>query len=130
MSVRQNERKESNLKYVQDAQLLCQHTLRLCNNPNHFPEQSLANQIKYEALQILSNVRYNLSTYTLNKDNTKALLSYQLAALAHIDALYALLELAYNDKNYKLDANTMEYWIGLIVNLENSIKKLGLIPIC
>lgn len=41
MSVREGERKESNLKYVQDAQKLCMHTLQMCNNSNRFPEPIL-----------------------------------------------------------------------------------------
>lgn len=130
MSVRTGERQESNLKYVQDAQKLCEYTLEICNNPNHFPEQTLANQIKYEALQILCNIRQNLSAYTYNKKDTKSLLNHQLAALGHIDALYALLELAYNNKTYQINANSMEHWTGLIVSLEDSIHKLGLVPIC
>lgn len=129
MSVRKGERKTSNLKYIQDAQILCIHTFQMCSNPNHFPEPVLANAIKQETLEILKNVRYNLATYTYNKNDTGTLMRYQTEALAHIDALYALLELAYNDKTYTITPKSMEYWIGLIVNLEDSIKQLGLIPI-
>ena len=46
-------------------------------------------------------------------------------ALAHIDALYALLELVYNDSTYTITPESMEYWTGLVVALEDSIKKLG-----
>lgn len=130
MSVRQGERKTSNLEYVQDAQILCAHTINLCNNPNHFPEPILANAIKQEALTILRNVRYNLTQYTYNKNDQDALLRYQTEVLTHIDALYALLELAYNNKTYKIEPKAMEYWTGLIVKLEDSIKNLGLVPIC
>lgn len=130
MSVRKGERKDSNLKYVQDAQILCAHTLQLCNNSNRFPEPVLANNIKQEALKILENVRYMLAAYTYEKDNEQLHLRYQLDAFAHIDALYALLELAYNDKTYTIEPKSMEYWTGLIVNLEDSLKQLGLVPIC
>lgn len=130
MSVRQGERKVSNLKYIQDAQILCAHTIKMCNNPKHFPEPILANTIKQEVLEILKNVRYNLATYTYNKKDTEALMRYQTEALAHIDALYALLELAYNDNTYSIEPKSMKHWIGLIVNLEVSIKQLGLVSIC
>lgn len=130
MSVRQGERKTSNLKYVQDAQKLAQHTIQMCNNKNHFPEPILANAIKEEALAILKSVRYNLATYTYEKNDKDLLLRHQLDALAHMDALYALLELAYNNPSYKLEPKSMEYWIGLIVNLEDSLKQLGSVPIC
>ena len=43
MSVREGERQKSNLKYLQDAQKLCAYTINFCNNPKHFPEQTLAN---------------------------------------------------------------------------------------
>lgn len=130
MSVRQGERKTSNLKYIQDAQILAMHTLQLCNNPKHFPEPTLAETIKMEALNILRSVRYNLATYTYEKENKDKLTRHQLDALAHIDALYGLLELAYNNPIYKIDAKSMEYWIGLIYNLENSLQQLGSAPIC
>lgn len=130
MSVREGERQESNLKYIQDAEKLCAYTLQICNNPNHFPEPVLANQMKEEAIQMLCNLRYNLSAYTLNKKDTKTLFKYQLAAMAHLDALQSLLGQAYDSNFYHIDSKSVEYWIGLIINTEESIKKLGLIPIC
>ena len=130
MSVRQGDRNKSNLKYIQNAEELCKHTLQMCNNLNHFPEPILANHIKDEAIATLCNVRYNLSAYTLNKTNTKKLLNYQLAALEHLDALQSLIDQAYNSSNYNLDANSVEYWIGLIIATEDAIKELGLVPIC
>lgn len=130
MSVRQGERKTSHLQYVQDAHNLAQHTLIMCNNEKHFPEPELPSAIKHEALSILKPLRYLLSTYTYEKKNHDLLTRYQLDALAHIDALYGLLELAYNNPIYKIDANSMEYWIDLISNLEDSLKQLGSAPIC
>lgn len=130
MSVREGERQESNLKYIQDAEKLCAYTLQMCNNPHHFPEPVLANQMKEEAIQMLCNLRYNLSAYTLNKKDTRTLFKYQLAAMAHLDALQSLLGQAYDSKFYHIDSDSVEYWIGLIINTEESIKKLGLIPIC
>lgn len=130
MSVRQGERKTSHLQYVQDAQNLATHTLQMCNNPNHFPEPTLATAIKEEALAALRNVRYNLATYTYNQENAATLKTYVTEALAHIDALYAFLELAYNSPTYKIDSTSMEYWVSLIVKLEESIKNLGSVPIC
>ena len=130
MSVREGDRQDSNLKYIQDAENLCAHTLQMCNNPNHFPEPVLANQMKEEAIQTLCNLRYNLSAYTLNKKDTKTLFECQLAAMAHLDALQSLLNQAYDSKFYHIDSKSVEYWIGLIVATEESIKQLGLIPIC
>lgn len=130
MSVREGDRQESNLKYIQDAEKLCAHTLLMCNNLKHFPEPVLANQMKNEAIQALCNLRYNLSAYTLNKKDTRTLFKYQLAAMAHLDALQSLLGQAYDNKFYHINSESVEYWIGLIVNTEESIKKLGLIPIC
>ena len=130
MSVREGDRQESNLKYIQDAEKLCAHTLQMCNNPNHFPEPALANQMKEEAIQTLCNLRYNLSAYTLNKKDTKTLFKCQLAAMAHLDALQSLLKQAYDSKFYHINSDSVEYWIGLIVATEESIKQLGLIPIC
>lgn len=130
MSVRLSERKESNLKYVQLGQQLCQHTFQLCNNPNHFPEPILPNAIKQEVIEILKNIRYLLSTVTLDKTNSDNLTKYTIDAFAHIDALYSLLELAYNDKTYKIKPTSMEYWVGLVVQLEQSLEKLGSISIC
>lgn len=125
MSVRQGERKTSHLQYVQDAQNLATHTIQMCNNTNRFPEPTLATAIKEEALLVLRNVRYNLATYTYNQEDVTTLKIYVTEALAHIDALYALLELAYNSPTYKLEATSMEYWVGLIVKLETSLKNLG-----
>lgn len=130
MSVREGDRQESNLKYIQDAEELCAHTLQMCNNPKHFPEPALANQMKEEAIQVLCNLRYNLSAYTLNKKDTKTLFKCQFAAMAHLDALQSLLGQAYDSKFYHIDSNSVEYWTSLIVDTEESIKKLGLIPIC
>lgn len=87
MSVREGDRQESNLKYVQDAEKLCAHTLQMCNNPNHFPETTLANQMKEEAIQVLCNVRYNLSAYTLNKKDTKTLFKYWLASAGEVQMM-------------------------------------------
>ncbi len=130
MSVREGDRQESNLKYIQDAEKLCAYTLQMCNNPKHFPEPALANRMKDEAIQMLCNLRYNLSAYTLNKKDTKTLFQYQLTAMAHLDTLQSLLGQAYDNKFYHIDSDSVEYWIGLIVDTEESIKKLGLIPIC
>lgn len=125
MSVRKNERKESNLLYVQQAQQLCSHSFKLCSNPNNFPESILPNYIKQECLEILCAVRKTLSTATYEKQNTHRLIRFEMDALAHIDALYALLELVYNDSIYTITPESMEYWTGLVVALEDSIKKLG-----
>ena len=125
MSVRQNERKRSNLLYVQQAQQLCTHSFKLCANPKHFPEPILSNYIKQECLEILCAVRKILSTATYEKQNTHRLTRFEMDALAHIDVLYALLELVYNDSNYTITPESMEYWIGLVVQLEDSIKQLG-----
>lgn len=130
MSVREGDRKDSNLKYIQDAEKLCIHTLQMCNNPKHFPEPVLANQMKEEAIQTLCNLRYNLSAYTLNKKDIKTLFKYQLAAMAHLDALQSLLGQAYDNKFYHISSESVEYWISLIVDTEESVKRLGLIPIC
>ena len=67
---------------------------------------------------------------TLNKKDTKTLFKYQLAAMAHLDALQSLLGQAYDSEFYHINSKSVEYWIGLIVAAEESIKKLGLIPIC
>lgn len=130
MSVREGERKTSNLKYVQDAHKLCDYTLTICNNPKYFPDNTLAKAIKYEVCEILSNVRYNLATYINEKNNKQLLKRYTCDALAHIDALYGLLEIAYNNNTYNIPAKTAEYWVGLIIELENSIRILGSVPIC
>ena len=130
MSVREGDRQESNLKYIQDAEKLCAHTLQMCNNPKHFPEPALANQMKEEVILMLCNLRYNLSAYTLNKKDTKTLFKYQLAAMGHLDALQSLLGQAYDNEFYHIDSDSVEYRIGLIVDTEESIKKLGLILIC
>lgn len=69
MSVREGDRQESNLKYIQDAEKLCAHTLQICNNPKHFPEPALANQMKEEAIQVLcgaSKVRESLVSFLAN----------------------------------------------------------------
>ena len=124
MSVRKSERKISKLEYVQKAQVLCAHTFKMCANKKHFPEPVLADNIKKEALEILKSVRKLLSAATYEKNNNEVLQRYKCDALAHIDALYALLELAYNDSTYKIDAESMEYWVGLIVSLEDSLKNL------
>ena len=126
MSVRTNERKTSKLLYIQQAQQLCQHTLQLCSNPKYFSEPTLPNAIKQEALEILCNSRYLLATATYDIDNIELLTHYRILILSHIDALYALLELAYN--NFK--PTSMEYWVGLVISLEDSIINLGSVPIC
>ena len=102
----------------------------MCNNPKHFPEPALANQMKEEVILMLCNLRYNLSAYTLNKKDTKTLFKYQLAAMGHLDALQSLLGQAYDNEFYHIDSDSVEYRIGLIVDTEESIKKLGLILIC
>lgn len=114
MSVHETKRKQSNIIYVQQAQQLCEHTFKLTS---HFPDAILASAIKEEVLAILCEVRYTLSFSTKNRRETK---KHEHNALAHIDALYALLELAYNN----VKPESMEYWIGLVVQLEESIEKL------
>ena len=126
MAVRKEQRKKSNLLYIQQAQKLCEHTFQLCSNSKHFSEQTLPNAIKQEALEILCNTRYLLSAATYNKDNVELLTKYRIDILAHIDALYALLELAYNN----FEPSSIEYWVGLVIQLEDSIINLGSVPIC
>lgn len=104
---------------------LCVHTLRLCKNEKYFPKSQrwlLTQKIASEAVDALSCIRKaNATLLDGSEDHYRYRSGYQTEAHAHLGALYALADVAYN-MNSGLGSDQVAYWTELIRNTDEKLK--------
>lgn len=100
MSVRSGDRTQGKLEVLNLAMNLCTHTLRLCRTERYFPKSQrwlLTQKIASEAVDALTCIRKaNATLVDGTEDHYRLRSGYQAEAHAHLGALYALVDIAYN----------------------------------
>ena len=125
MSVRKGDRSQGKLEVLNLAMNLCTHTLQLCRNEKYFPKSQrwlLTQKIANEAIDALSCIRRaNATLLDGSEEHYRYRSGYQTEAHAHLGALYALVDVAFN-MNSGLGADQVAYWTELIRNTDDKLK--------
>lgn len=127
MSVRKGDREQGKLEVLNLAMNLCTHTLNLCKSDKLFPKSQrwlLTQKIANEAVDALTCIRRANATLVdgIDIDERHTYRSrQQTEAHAHLGALYALVDIAYN-MNDSIDGNRVANWTQLIVNTDDKLK--------
>lgn len=127
MSVRKGDRTQGRLEVLDLAMKLCVHTLTLCKSEELFPKSQrwiLTQKIANEAVDALACIRRANATLVdgINIDERHNYRSrQQTEAHAHLGALYALVDIAYN-MNKGIDGNRVANWTQMIVDTDDRLK--------
>ena len=125
MSVRSGDRTQGKLEVLNLAMNLCTYTLRLCRSEKYFPKSQrwlLTSKIADEAVNALVCIRQANATRLDGTEERRSLrLMYQDEAHAHLDALYGLIDIAYN-MDTGLSSDQIEYWTKLVYDTDEMLK--------
>lgn len=125
MSVRKGDRTQGKLEVLNLAMNLCTHTLRLCKNEKYFPKSQrwlFTQKVANEAVDALTDIRKaNATLVDGTEDHYRIRSDYQTKAHAHLGALYALVDIAFNMNN-GLSDDQVAYWTSLIRNTDEKLK--------
>ncbi len=125
MSVRKGDRTQGKLEVLNLAMNLCIHTLQLCKNEKYFPKSQrwlLTQKIAGEAVDQLTSIRKaNATLLDGSEDRYRYRREQQTEAHAHLGALYALVDVAFN-MNSGLGADQVAFWTGLIRDTDDKLK--------
>ena len=127
LSVRKGDRQQGKLEVLNLAMNLCTHTLTLCKNEKYFPKNQrwlLTSKIASEAVDALTCIRRANATL-VDGDLIDARYQYrssqQTEAHAHLGALYALIDVAYN-LNDGITDSAVAYWSKLVKDTDDKLK--------
>lgn len=126
-SVRKGDRQQGKLEVLNLATNLCTHTLQLCRNEKLFPKSQrwiLTQKIANEAVDALACIRRANATLVDGEDideRHRYRSGQQTEAHAHLGALYALVDIAYN-MNSSIDGDRVAYWTQLIMDTDDKLK--------
>ena len=123
MSVRSDLRGKTKLAVLESAKKLSEHTLRKCTNNDIFPlrfRNSIINRLTGEAMDIVINISKAHYTPTKTLDDYKKRREYQIEARGHLQALLALIDLAYKMFG-NLTGKMVDYWTGLCEQTEKEL---------
>lgn len=125
MSVPKPRRGESKLEVLVKATALASYTVRICSNEKRFPKRyrwCLTNKIVDAAIDI---DRYAVLANSIFLTNDQKLFEtrreYQTKALSTTYSLLSLINIAYD--TYHIDGKSIDYWVGLVVDVQNLIRK-------
>lgn len=125
MSVRSGDRTQGKLEVLNLAMNLCTYTLRLCKNEKYFPKSQrwlFTNKVANEAVDALTCIRKANATLVDGSEELYRLRSnYQAEAHAHLGALYALIDIAYN-LGTGLSSDQIMHWTELIRDTDEKLK--------
>lgn len=104
---------------------LCTHTLKLCRNEKYFPKSQrwlFTQKVANEAVDALTCIRKANATLADGTEEHYRLRSgYQAEAHAHLGALYALVDIAYN-MGTGLGSDQVAFWTELIRDTDEKLK--------
>ncbi len=123
MSVVKSKQSVGKLVVITKSHDLAEYTLRICSNEKSFPKRyrwCLTSKIVESAMNINNYV--NMANSVFVKDNNDYILrkTYQTRALAESYALLSMIDIAY--KTYGLETKRIEYWTGLINEVQNLLR--------
>lgn len=125
MSVRSGDRTQGKLEVLNKAMDLCTHTLRLCKNEKYFPKSQrwlFTSKLANEAVDALTCIRKaNATLLGGDEDYSKLRKCYQAEAHAHLGALYALIDVAFNMCD-GLGPDQVKYWTELVRDTDDKLK--------
>ena len=126
MSVVTGKRSQGKLRVLNDASQVVRYTLSTVKNEKVFPKSYrwlLSQKIADEAVDAYACIRRANAVNVKNAKDYEYRRDQQLRAYAHLEALLGLVDVAFNVLN--IEARRIEYWTGLILTVENSLKNWG-----
>lgn len=124
MSVLVNQRGEQKLEVVTKAIALADYTIQICKNEKNFPKRDrwiLTSKITNLSLDIVTGVRKANDVRVTSREDYIFRRQLQVEAAGNCEALLTLIDIAY--RNLGLESRRVEYWTGLIIELEKLISK-------
>lgn len=124
MSVRVGERRDGKIKLFNTLRILINHTLVLTANRKTFPleRMALTNRIVGEALDVEGCIKRSSSHPIENSADYQYCLQQLKESYAHLECLLKYMENAYDDKVIKIDGKRIEYWTGLVIDVETDLE--------
>ena len=122
MSVRQGERGQGKLEVLDSARRLVEYTMTVCDNTDVIPKKhrwTIGNRLVDECLGALTDIR-KANAVRLEAQYANRRRNYQISALEHLEAMYALVDTAFN--MFKFAANRLEHWTRLVSDTEIKIR--------
>ena len=109
---------DNELKVILKAKDLCEHTLRITSNCNHYPKKyrfSLVDKMQNKALEIYGYLyeanRTDIKMYARERSEL------QTKAITHCDELLFYIELSH--KLNIINVNSMEYWSKMVSDIKH-----------
>lgn len=113
--------KKPEFKVIIEASKLAAYTIRFCSNEKYFPKRfrwAITSKIVDESVNICTLVR-KANTYKLNSDFINDRKKCQIKALACIDSLLTLMDIAYYTFNIK--SEKIDKWIDEVEIVQSLI---------
>lgn len=103
---------------------LCEYTIRICKNEKVFPKSDrwlITSRITAKAEEIMEHAREANDIRVDSFESYMERRKHQIAAHGCCESLLSLIEISY--KVIGLEGSRVEYWTGLIVELEELIQR-------
>lgn len=123
MSVIKANRTPGKFEILPKVREMCAYTVRICKNEKNFPKRDrwiITQPIVTEALSVMSCIRRANAVRVALKEDYIYRRSQQVEALAHAEALLALVDIAYAELS--IESDRVEYWTGLVLEVEEKLK--------
>lgn len=124
MSVPKHERNEGNFLVITNAEALVKYTLQITSNEKNFPKRyrwSLTSKIVDSSIAFFSDLKRANAVHVVTVEDKILRRSYQVRALAEIDALIGLMQIAYDV--FSVDSDRAEYWTRLVMEEQILIRE-------
>lgn len=124
MSVPKSKRGYQKLEVLTKALDLANYTITVCKNEKNFPKRDrwiVTNRIVTTALDICENIRKGNTVRVEYEEDFLLRRAYQQTAMENCEWMLTLLDLAY--RNLGMEENRLEYWTGLILEVEALLSK-------
>ena len=123
MSVVTGKRTQGKLRVLNDSAEVVRYTLSAVKNEKVFPKSYrwlLSQKIADGAVDAYACIRRANAVNVKNAKDYEYRRNQQLRAYAHLEALLGLIDIAFNVLS--IEARSIEFWTGLILQTENSLK--------
>lgn len=124
MSVPKSKRGYQKLEVLTKAIALADYTITVCKNEKNFPKRDrwiITNRIVTAALDICESVRKGNAVRVEYEDDYLLRRAYQQTATENCEWMLTLLDISY--RNLGMEEKRLEYWTGLILEVEAMISK-------
>ena len=123
MSVPKYKRNENKLQAYVDTINVVRYTINMCENPKIFPKKcrwTICNKLLDNCLDAVVKIRRANKIVAKTSDQAKERLRLEKEVLQHFDALWGLMDIAYNA--YNIPTHTIEVWSGLMLTADDRVS--------